>query len=101
MTRLPAALPLPAAPPAAAAQTSFPMVTHTTPTAVRRGTTAEVVVACRTSSLAGAYRVLVEGDGVTAEVVPGKGEAKPDAKGPVPAVPQVTLRFAVAADAPC
>ena len=49
-------------PAAAAAQTSFPMVTHVTPVAVRRGTTAEVTVECRTSSLAGAYKVI---EGVT------------------------------------
>jgi hypothetical protein len=56
----------------AVAQTSFPMLTHVSPAAVQRGTTAEVTVDCRTSSLAGAYKVLVEGAGVTAEVVPPK-----------------------------
>jgi hypothetical protein len=101
MRRLLAALLLLAVLPTVSAQTSFPMVTHCTPTAVQRGTTAEVVVACRTSSLAGAYRVLVEGTGVTAEVVPGKEPAKADAKGPVSVVPQVTLKVTVAPDASC
>src|SRR5258707_1196797 len=50
------------------AQTSFPMLTHVTPVAVQRGTTAEVTVDCRTSSLYGAYKVLVEGTGVTMDV---------------------------------
>ena len=59
-------------PPAAAGQTSFPMVTHVTPVAVQRGTTAEVTVECRTSSLVDAYKVLVEGAGVVAEPLPSK-----------------------------
>jgi hypothetical protein len=87
-------------PAAAAAQTSFPMVTHVTPVAVQRGTTAEVVVECRTSSLAGAYKVLVEGDGVTAEPVPPKGAAPAaDPKAPVPALAALPLKVTVAADA--
>src|SRR4051794_14565420 len=101
MRRLVAAFVVAAVPAAAAAQTSFPMVTHSTPTAVQRGTTAEVVVACKTSSLAGAYQVLIEGTGVSADVVAGKDAAKPDPKGPVPVVPQVTLRVAVAPEAAC
>lgn len=83
-----------------AAQTSFPMVTHASPVAVQRGTTAEVVVECRTSSLAGAYKVLVEGTGVTAEVLPGKEPAKPaDPKSARPNVPSCKLKVAVAPDA--
>ena len=86
--------------PAAGAQTSFPMVTHVTPVAVQRGTSAEVTVECRTSSLAGAYKVLVEGAGVTAEVVPGKEPAKPaDPKTPAPLVLSCKLKVTVAADA--
>jgi hypothetical protein len=75
-----------------AAQTSFPMVTHASPVAVQRGTTAEVAVACRTSSLAGAYKVLVEGTGVTAEATPGKESAKGN-------VPSCKLKVTVAAGA--
>ncbi len=86
--------------PIAAAQTSFPMITHVSPVAVQRGTTAEVTVECRTSSLAGAYKVLMEGTGVTAEVVPGKEPAKPaDPKTPLPVVPSCKLKITVAADA--
>lgn len=64
--------------PALSAQISFPMVTHVSPAAVQRGTAAEVTVECRTSSLAGAYKVLIEGTGVTAEVLPTKAPAKGD-----------------------
>ncbi|MBN9118071.1 MAG: PPC domain-containing protein [Planctomycetes bacterium] len=85
--------------PLAAAQTSFPMVTHVSPVAVQRGTTAEVTVECRTSSLAGAYKVLVEGGGVTAEVIPGKDAPKLDPKAPAPNVPSCKLKVSVAADA--
>lgn len=84
---------------AAAAQTSFPMVTHVSPVAVRRGTTAEVTVECRTSSLAGAYKVLVEGAGVTAEVVTPKDPPKVDPKAPAPVAPSCKLKVTVAADA--
>ena len=80
-------------------QTSFPMVTHVNPVAVRRGTTSEVTVECRTSSLAGAYRVLVEGEGVTIEPVPPTGAPKIDPKGGVPTVAAIKLRVTVAADA--
>jgi hypothetical protein len=86
-------------PAAAAAQTSFPMVTHVTPVAVQRGTTTEVTVDCRTSTLFGAYKVLVEGAGVTAEVVPAK-DAKPVEKPPFPVVASVKLKVTVAVDAP-
>src|SRR5260370_27798821 len=86
--------------PVAAAQTSFPMVTHVTPVAVQRGTSAEVTVECRTSSLAGAYKVLVEGTGVAAEVIPGKEPPKPaDPKTPLPNVLSCKLKVTVAADA--
>jgi hypothetical protein len=78
--------------PAVSAQISFPMVTHVSPVAVQRGTTAEVTVECRTSSLAGAYKVVVEGTGVTAEVLP----AKPPATG---AQPACKLKVTVAANA--
>src|SRR5262245_36645999 len=85
--------------PVAAAQTSFPMVTHVTPVAVQRGTTAEVTVECRTSSLANAYKVMFEGRGVSAEVVPPKDAPKADPKSPVPAAPSLKLKVTVAADA--
>src|SRR5438105_3107062 len=86
-------------PAAAQAQTSFPMVTHVTPVAVQRGTTAEVTVECRTSSLAGAYKVMFEGEGVSADVIPPKEPPKVDPKGPVPAVASLKLKVTVAKDA--
>ena len=87
--------------PVAAAQTSFPMVTHVSPVAVQRGTTAEVTVECRTSSLAGAYKVLVEGTGVTAEVIPGKEPPKPPTRRRRSRTSlSCKLKVTVAADAP-
>src|SRR3954471_15154563 len=86
-------------PSAAVGQTSFPMVTHVTPVAVRRGTSAEVTVECRTSSLAGAYKVLVEGTGVTAEVVGAKEAPKFDPKAPPATATSCKLKVTVAADA--
>jgi hypothetical protein len=80
----------------AAAQTSFPMVTHCTPAAVQRGTAAEVEVAGQ-MNFAGAYKVLVEGTGVTAEVVKPKDGKPADPKA---AVRSVKLKVTVAPDAP-
>lgn len=82
----------------AAAQTSFPMLTYANPVAVQRGTTAEVSVQCQTSSLANAYKVLFEGDDVSAEVVPPKEPPKADPESPVPSVPTLRLKVTVAAD---
>ncbi len=86
-------------PSVAIAQTSFPMVTHITPVAVQRGTTTEITVECRTSSLAGAYKVMVEGEGITADVVPPKAPPKADPKAAVPVLAAIKLKVAVAADA--
>src|SRR5687768_1512453 len=97
--RLPACLLLLALPASAAGQTSFPMVTHASPVAVQRGKTSEVTVACRTSSLAGAYRVLVEGEGVSIEPLPSREAPKIDPKGGVPLVAAIQLKVTVAADA--
>jgi hypothetical protein len=84
----------------ASAQTSFPMVTHVNPVAIQRGTTAEVTVQCQTSSLAGAYKVMFEGAGLSAEVLPAK-ETKPiDPKMPLPVVPALKLKITATADAP-
>ncbi len=74
-------------------QTSFPMITHTSPTAVQRGTTAEVEVAGQ-QNFAGAYKVLVAGTGVAAEVVPPKGKGK---KAADPKAPTRTVRLKVTA----
>jgi hypothetical protein len=86
-------------PAVAAAQNSFPMLTHVTPVAVQRGTTTEVEVACRTSTLYGAYKVLVEGTGVTMEVVPDKKSKPGEIKNPPPAAPTLKLKVTVAANA--
>src|SRR5262249_59255476 len=59
----------------AAAQTSYPMITHAAPVAVQRGKTTSVVVSGQ-MNFAGAYKVLFEGKGVSALVVP---PAKPAA----------------------
>jgi hypothetical protein len=84
-----AALALVTAP--AVAQTSYPMVTHVTPVAVQRGKTSEVTVEGQ-MNFAGAYKVLFEGTGVSAEVVP-------DATPPKPPLRGVKLRLTVAAGA--
>jgi hypothetical protein len=81
-------------------QTSFPMITHTHPTAVTRGSTQEVTVYANGGSFAEALAVHIEGDGVTAEVVPDKNAPKGATNAPVPVVRQLTLRVTVAADAP-
>ena len=83
----------------AVAQTSFPMITHTTPVAVQRGTTAEVIVEGK-MNFAGAYSMLIAGNGVTAEAIPDP-KAKP-AKSPAatPTATSAKFRVKVAADAP-
>ncbi len=81
---------------AAPAQTSFPMITHANPVALQRGKTAEVVVEGQ-MNFAGCYKVLFEGDGISAEVVspPTAGVGS----GPPPAVRNVKLTVSVAPDA--
>ncbi|GBD35144.1 hypothetical protein HRbin36_00249 [bacterium HR36] len=81
-----------------AAQISYPMITHTHPVAVQRGQTSEVEVS-GTQNFLGAYRVLVEGNDVQAEVVPTKEPPKPDKAGALPTVRSVRLRITPKADA--
>ena len=76
------------------AQTSYPMITHVTPAAVQRGRTSEVEVFGQ-MDFAGAYKVIVEGTGLTAEVVPIAGK-KPAAG----AAKSVKLRVTAEKDAP-
>ena len=76
----------------AAAQTSFPMITHALPVAVERGKTTEIEVAGQ-QNFAGAYKALFEGDGVSAEVT-----GAPVTPGVV--VKSVKLKVTVAKDAP-
>lgn len=91
---LPFAILLAAAAPAHG-QTSYPMITHCTPVAVQRGTTAEVTVEGQ-MNFAGVHTVLVEGKGVSAAVVapaPAKGQT------PLAAVRSVKLKVTADADA--
>jgi hypothetical protein len=81
----------------AAAQTSYPMITHVTPVAVQRGKTTEVTVEGQMTFF-GVYQAVFEGAGITAEVAD-KPAARP-AAGPVPLVRSVKLKLTVAADAP-
>src|SRR3954469_19591191 len=79
----------------AAAQTSYPMITHVTPVAVQRGKTTEVVVDGQMNFF-GVHQALFEGAGIKAEVV---GAPTKPAAGPTPTVRSVKLRLTVAADA--
>ena len=94
------------------AQTSFPMIGGVYPVGVQRGKTVDVTVYAGGNggaNLYGAYKALVEGVGVKAEViVPEKGwpaKPAPDPKAPqkvweLPGVSEVKLRVTVAPDAP-
>ncbi|HEV3143881.1 MAG TPA: PPC domain-containing protein [Gemmataceae bacterium] len=80
----------------ARSQTSFPMITHTTPVAVQRGTTAEITVEGQ-MNFQGAYQMLIPGGGIEAEVLPApKGKDSPGQK---PQVKSVKLKVKVAPDA--
>ena len=80
------------------AQTSYPMITHVTPVAVQRGKTAEITVEGQ-MNFAGAHTLLIEGKGITAEVIPGS-ETKITPKGStVPVVRSVKLKMTVTPDA--
>lgn len=57
----------------AAAQTSYPMITHVSPVAVQRGKTTTVVVSGQ-MNFAGCYKTLFQGDGLSAKIVPQKKE---------------------------
>jgi hypothetical protein len=80
----------------AGAQTSFPMITHTTPVAVQRGTTTEVTVEGQ-MNFQGAYQMLVLGGGIEAEVLPAPKEK--ETPGQKPQVKSVKLKLKVAPDA--
>lgn len=82
-------------------QTSFPMITHTTPVAVQRGTTSEVIVHGQ-MNFAGAYTMLISGTGVTAEPVPAAAAASGAGTTPAakPTANSAKFRVTVAADAP-
>jgi hypothetical protein len=79
------------------AQTSFPMVTHCTPIAVRRGTTADVTVEGQ-QSFAGATGWLADHPGLTAAImqsVPAKGGTMAG-----PKLAAVTLKVTASKDLP-
>lgn len=76
----------------ARAQTSYPMITHTTPVAVTRGQTTEVVVEGQ-MNFHGAYKVLFEGTGVSAELL--TAAAPRAAAGQKPQVRSVTMKVKV------
>src|SRR5438132_13579748 len=61
------------------AQTSYPMITHTSPVAVQRGKTSEIKVSGQ-MDFSGVYKVLFEGQGLTAEVVPSPNPPNPPPK---------------------
>lgn len=92
--------------PPVAAQTSYPMLTQVFPAGVQRGTTTEVTVS-GVHSFAGVYKVLFEGEGLSAEVVPpapvkadGAKPAEPKPAGARNALDSVTLKVTAAPDAP-
>ena len=81
----------------ALAQTSYPMLTHTTPVVVQQGTTSTITVSGK-MNLFGAYKVLVEGEGVEATVVGEQPSTRPAGK--LPNITSVKLSVKVAPDAP-
>ncbi len=93
----------------AGAQTCFPMIISTYPSGIERGKTLVVTVNSGTvnggggANLYGAYKVMMEGEGVQAEIMPPeKGWPKRDPKTPnaVPVVESVSMKVSVAPDAP-
>ena len=91
------------------AQTAYPMIMSTFPTGAQRGKTTLVTVNIGTSNgggatnLYGTYKAIFEGAGIIAEVVPPeKGWPALDPKKPfvIPPINSVTLKLAIAPDAP-
>ncbi len=80
------------------AQTSYPMLMFAYPSAVERGKTTEVTVNSR-FTMFGAYRVMIEGTGVTAEVVDPGAKLDPAKPGQKPAVENLKIQIKVASDA--
>jgi hypothetical protein len=79
------------------AQTSYPMITHAHPVAIQRGKTVEIAVDGQQNFL-GAYQTLIEGRGVSAEIVP-QPEPKPVPPATRPLVRSVRLKVTASADA--
>src|SRR5215813_3811730 len=76
------------------AQTSYPMITHTSPVAVQRGKTTTVTVAGQMNFF-GVYKALFEGTGIATEGMP----AAPAATAPKGTAREVKLKLKVDADA--
>src|SRR5207253_1210815 len=76
--------------------TSYPMITHVTPVAVQRGKTTDITVEGQMNFF-GVYKVLFEGDGVSAVLA--DAPAKPPTAGPLPVVRSVKLKVTVAENA--
>src|SRR5438067_6286339 len=76
------------------AQTSYPMITHTSPVAVQRGKTTTVTVAGQMNFF-GIYKALFEGTGLRAEDLP----PAPAATAPKGTARDVKFKLKVAADA--
>lgn len=83
---------------AAMGQASYPMLMSLSPVAVQIGAATECQLTA-VHNLYGATQVLVTGTGVTGEVVPPEGAASQPPPEQKPNVPQIRLRFTVAADA--
>src|SRR6516162_5432875 len=79
----------------AAGQTSYPMITHASPVAIQQGKSSEVIVEGQ-QNFVNAYKVLVEGEGVTGEIV--KAEPPKAQAGQKPMVRSVKVKFTVAAN---
>src|SRR5438477_13115300 len=75
------------------AQTSYPMITHTSPVALQRGKTTAVTVAGQMNFF-GVYKALFEGTGLSAEGLPAAPGTAPKAT-----VREVKFRVKVDADA--
>ncbi len=81
---------------AARAQTSYPMITYTSPVAVQRGKTAAITVEGQ-MNFAGVYKALFDSPGLAAEMVGAPGAGTSAAK---PPTRSVKLKINVTADAP-
>src|SRR5438046_2267636 len=79
-----------------AAQTAYPMLMSLRPVAVQVGTTVEATINSR-YTMAGAYQVLISGEGVAAEVVPPEKKADDTAK--KTATEKIKIRLTAAANA--
>lgn len=80
----------------ASAQTAYPMLMSLHPVAIQTGTSAEVTIAAR-YNLAGAYEVLVSGEGVAGEVIP--PPTKPGDEGKKTTTDKLRVRFTATPEA--